>query len=483
MIQWWYSANPIVEIVAFAEAIPVLFARYLQAPAFHRRMLLGAGLFISLGTLLCSFYPAWQIPFLAITLITCVWVWRNHRHAFHGDWRDVALLATVLAGLAAILVPLFLSAREALAILGQTEYPGSRFSTGGEAKPRFSLCWPNMTVTPFWDSVKGENQCRISRIYSLVPLSLLPPAWAQWKARRHGGDLLLWLFLGFLAILYVFAFAGFPRWLARATGFFQVTTARIWLATGFLELAILFRALSLLDLEDWISLRRWPVATILVLLVGIVTGIVVQNGIRVLAPFPLWKTVAFIWLPAALAFVAVLKRNALSILFLTGLCGFMAFTVNPLGRGLASIYKNPLAQKIAEIRAQDPDALWLAAAGITFQLSSYPICMGARTISSVHTYPNVERWASMGSPDDKPKWNRYAQIWAGINEDPDMPTLYKGGGDNFTVVFSCKDLQRIGVKYLMTKRKFPPKIGPATFTLLFQGCGFRIYGLTYDQAS
>ena len=69
--------------------------------------------------------------------------------------------------------------------------------------------------------------------------------------------------------------------------------------------------------------------------------------------------------------------------FASGLC------VNPIIRTTDIIYEKPIAKKIAEIREENPNAIWISDAA-SFHVSNYMVANGVRTLNSTSVYPSLE---------------------------------------------------------------------------------------------
>ena len=72
--------------------------------------------------------------------------------------------------------------------------------------------------------------------------------------------------------------------------------------------------------------------------------------------------------------------------------------------------KVPVLQEISKIHESDEQALWIVE-GMELPFLNAPIMVGAPTINSTNTYPDLERWRILDKSGKYEKnYNRYAHI-------------------------------------------------------------------------
>ena len=117
--------------------------------------------------------------------------------------------------------------------------------------------------------------------------------------------------------------------------------------------------------------------------------------------------------------------------------------------------KNRTAVNVSSVVTDDQDALW-AVDTLDFPWGNYPIMMGAATINSTNTYPNLARWESIDTGgDESDVYNRYAQIKITLTgaEDVDTDNQFKLLNDDyFSVSLSNKDVKKLKIRYVLTSR-------------------------------
>lgn len=183
-------------------------------------------------------YPAWQISlaYLFAPLALAVW-WRDRRSLAWGrpQWLAAALALAVAAG---ILLAWWLDARDAVASVRGTVYPGQRSTeAGGDIDRWFLLKGLLSPVTMYRDSslLFGASDA------GSVPLLLVPALGAMalrwWSQRRI--DAVGAALAGYLAVALGFMYGGFGTTLARWTLWGSTTAYRFDLALGTAQLLIL----------------------------------------------------------------------------------------------------------------------------------------------------------------------------------------------------------------------------------------------------
>ena len=143
--------------------------------------------------------------------------------------------------------------------------------------------------------------------------------------------------------------------------------------------------------------------------------------------------------------------------------------VNPLQKGTDVIYNNDVVQHISKIKSNDSDALWIVVNDRS-QIHNIPIMVGAKTINSTNTYPNMDTWHKI-DPDGKYQdiYNRYAHIHADVTEWETNFVL--NAPDNFTVLVNQKDLEKLNVTYILSDKP----LDQYEFTLVSSPSNYYIY--------
>ena len=169
---------------------------------------------------------------------------------------------------------------------------------------------------------------------------------------------------------------------------------------------------------------------------------------------------------ALIMFALLFKLKKFFILAMTILVSVSGITVNPIVHGTGAIDKKTLAEEIVKIKKEDPDALWLS----EDNLYNFTPALGVKTINSVRFYPDMKLWHKI-DPKHKNEeiYNRYAHVRAFIDKGKTDFRLDRP--DNFTVTLNFTDAEKLGIKYVISKRpledynplnyaQFEPVYGP-----------------------
>ncbi len=182
-------------------------------------------------------YPAWQISLAYLVVpLGLAWFMVARRELSFG-WPQVAAMAAAIAVAAVILLAWWFDAREAVAAIRSTVYPGQRsLEVGGDADRWFLIKGLLSPITMYRDAsiIWGASDA------GSVALFLVPAAACSllrwWAARQIDAvGAVLW---GYIAVVLYFMFVGFsPEW-ARATFCGSTTVYRLDLALGMAQVLV-----------------------------------------------------------------------------------------------------------------------------------------------------------------------------------------------------------------------------------------------------
>ena len=154
--------------------------------------------------------------------------------------------------------------------------------------------------------------------------------------------------------------------------------------------------------------------------------------------------------------------------------------VNPVIRTTDVIYEKPICSKFAEIREQDPDALWLGDdTGI--YLNNYMVANGLRTIDSTNVYPNLELFELLLGENAEPQkkfYNRYEHM--NINLTDGETHIELPAADNMLIWLNYHDLQKLGIDYIVVKNDINERGYEMNFEKLYEEDGLYIFKPVYE---
>ena len=230
MQYWWNGSSNF-----FHPFFPWIVLAPLMAMPFAARLALFFWLLVS--ALLSYFYPpnAIALGFVAVVMWLTIWPdWLR-------EWRKIAALG-LTAAIAGATVLFYL--RDALAVLGQTIYPGQRISGGGGVYFRWWLTQllPTSHMNHHVPLIPGPNICELSTIgsvYVLAVLFFLP--WRQVLAQSSREDWRRWGFLLFgLLATQAWMTISLPPWAGYPLLWHLVQPGRMVVAGGVMLVAVAF---------------------------------------------------------------------------------------------------------------------------------------------------------------------------------------------------------------------------------------------------
>ena len=348
-------------------------------------------------------YPPWQISVATLlALLLAGWAWRDR-----AQWRWRApqwlALAVALLVLLALAGSWWLDAREAVAVLRDTVYPGQRSAeAGGNTEPWF---WLRGWLAPALMYVQSPyTAASDAGSFVLLPIPVGAAVLLAWRQRRRV-DAVCGALMLFSVLTVTFMFAGLPHALAQITGWNRVTPYRLDLALGLAQAGLI----GWLLMPGAASPIKWqqPFAVGVALL----TALHAAWQWRAL-PAPLAEMVspalALIGLAALmlLAWLLMMQRHAAFVALFALWTLAPALTFNPLAQAPAHLALAP-DLKAAGL-ADDPKGVAVIdARGWAMSLPT----AGVPVANSVFYTPEPSLWKSL-DPDGAQHalYNRYQRL-------------------------------------------------------------------------
>lgn len=453
VIQWWFAVNSFVEMIIAGNYAIVVFDRYLTTHDTRKRALYAFAIAWCAGVFGLSLYPAWMVPLAYVYLALAIWVLSSH-FGF-AKIKKTDILTAILAGivLTVSLVIIAYISKETILSVAETVYPGRRVETGG------GMWIENFyyVFNAFYPSVGyfgSKNACETSAFMSFFPMGIIMGISdvVIRVGRKVKQDLLVILMLALSGLLLIYCGLGFPRLLAKITLFSQSPAYRCIAIIGFVEIILVARSIANGFASDFFK-KKPAVSAVVSFVIAIMA---VAGGYICTEGYLGKKRCIIMCLVLAMIFFGMLnfeKFGKLAGVVMVGLVLCAGATVNPVQKGLSTIYESELSGMIEKVVAEDPQALW-AVDNMNNEMVNYPIMMGAPTVNSVNTYPVLERWSTI----DKDKayadvYNRYANIAISIVGDDEGTNFELIAADNFKVSMTPDDIKTLGIDYILTDRE------------------------------
>lgn len=460
-VQWWFSVCGLVEMLIFGQLALILADAYLDSTSYRVRLLCSLGIAWCLGVFLLTFYPAWQIPFAYIFLALLVALLvRKLPHSMHG-WRDVSLIALVIAIVVATAAYVFLfRSWDTIQQVMNTAYPGNRSSTGGGALGSF-FYYPLSVIAPLSDEGILPNVCEASSFYTLFPLSLLLPLAIMAKERKAN----VWMvcLLVVFALLGCYVAFGLPEFLANATLLSKSVSYRVDVPLGYLLVLLLFFSIPrirVLGIPERIALG---VVSVLLLVIGLCSfeSSIGTKRMLVCLVFAVAPIIALLF-PSRRG----QERIACACLIMIGLLS--GALVNPVRGGLSEYFENGVARAIEE--ASSESSVWATMNSPTTG-NNIPASLGHRTMNSTNAYPQLDTWYKI-DPDHEYEeiYNRYAHIQMSLTDGPTGFELLSP--DKISIEVTTDDIHELGITNAVS---YGQPIENEAFELITETNGFYFY--------
>jgi hypothetical protein len=425
MQLWSMNAAPVAIAggLGIAAAIAVLEAR-------SRRTLAAGALALawSIPAFVVAFYPPYQVVagWLAAALLLG-WLLARRGVAAPGSRAGLVVFALgAAAGLAACAALLF-DAREAIAAMAGTVYPGQR-AAGGDTVAWWRLASNDLLLPA---RVASESDAMASaRSWLLFPV--IAAAEVLRVARGRGPlDPIAAALLAFLAALALHVSVGLPGPLASALGFSWVPASRAGIGFALGEALLLVRFLTRGDRRERATqTEALSIATAWVVALG-----AAANELHArFAELGDAATFALVLANGALAYAIV--RRARPALLLGGLVAASAAATlwwSPLVRGGSSYLRdNALAQRILAVDRAEGGATRWAVFGPP-PLPNLLRAIGVRALNGVQPIPQLALWANLDPEgDDRAIYDRYAHVLFEVDRS-ERPSFHRMGPDAFSV--------------------------------------------------
>lgn len=470
VVQWWFAINGLVEQLIFGQLGVLLLYWYMTIHDYKKRVLIAFGLMISVGTFLLVFYPSWQIPYAYVFVLFAFWVFLKNLHNFKINKNDFIIFAVFLLIFLIIMGHILSNSLDTIKIILNTSYPGSQVFNGGGTFNALLYYVPTIFYPLIQDNL-SINVCNYSVFVDLFPIPLILSGITLFYQKTK--DKLLVGLLILYSLFIIFYIVTFPDLIIDLTLRSHIKTARLPSVITFIGILILIRSIS--NLKE-LNHRR------LIVLVSAILAIIMcylscfEYGDYYLSFMPIVIVIIYSIL-FSVSFLASSKRNqkiflicVIALSFLTG-----AF-VNPIDYGADVIYESDFFHHVEKIVEDDSNAIWVT----NGMDCNCLVPAGAKTVNSVNTYPDLEKWQKIDEKDQYYEiYNRYAHISVNLQDETD--TSFKlPQADFFQVKLNVNDLEKLNVSYIATDKNYEKFSNEnVTFEKIYTDHEFKIYHVRY----
>lgn len=442
-VQWWFMQH-VGDIVFFSIAMIVSFYKYFEYHHSTKFRVINSIIFISstIGFALVI-YPALQIPFAYLIIVFMLLIFLKFIKRNRLNRVDYTLIICILVAIFGVLAYFVYTSYDAIQLSLNTIYPGKRISLGGEIELfRLSDFMLNAYM-PFRDiSIAGLNNCEVSSFINFFIGSgiILLVSIKNKKADSIGISLFI-----VAGCQLIWCFVKFPEWFAKITLLSYVPSARMSLAFSFTAMLLSIWAIGVLFREKLFSKKTGVFISIVNFTFYV--SLILSSAFTEYVSIKLYIILFVIYFIINIGLFCKIKRVFyISILIIIIVSGM---TVNPLAKGVGSIYNKTLSKAIIDISSEDPNGVWITEGGEIN--GSYVYANGAKVFNGIQFYPDIKKWNKIDiTHENSFYYNRYAHVRVDLIDDETSYTLNRL--DSITVNVNLNDLSKVNVRYIITTR-------------------------------
>lgn len=476
-VQWWFAINGLVEQLIFGQLGVLLINWYMNIEDYKKRLLIAIGLMISIGTFILVFYPSWQIPYAYIFILLAIWIFLKNKDHFTYTKIDLIIFGVLFIIFSVIMIHVLSNSLETIRQILNSAYPGSQVYNGGGSINVLTYYLPQIFF-PLKQSDIATNVCNYSVFMDLFPIPFIISAIVL--LYQETKDKLLIGLIALYFVLLIFYWFHLPEILIKLTLRGTIHTSRLPSVLTFMGILILIRAMS--------SLKRLDNKRLIIIGSVIISIIMVYwskfEFVNYYSPLMGIITIIFYSMIFAITLRASSKKNQkiflIAVICLTFLSGAL---VNPVDQGTDVIFESDHYKHIEEIVQKDPNGIWLVH-DLSILNNNIPITAGAKTINSVQTYPDLEKWQKIDvNNQNNSIYNRYCHIVPNllVNDNNTQSYFELKHPDSIQLNLNINDLKKLNVTYIESKVKLNEySNGNVTFVKLYEDGEYKIFKVNYN---
>jgi hypothetical protein len=472
-VQWWYCMDTLI----WGQIVLVFIDKFMNTSKKRNKYLCALGILIAGLSYVFVLYPAWQLSFGYLFLAMVIWI--LIKNIKYGDYRftkhDVAVIVITLICIVLLLGRWYMKSSDTMVAEMSTDYPGERCEKGGGAINLYSYFYD---IFYTFEAEFPINYCEYSSMLSLFPI---PMILGLIYVLRNKKDLHFWIPMlvvcGFLSIWCVW---GFPEILAKITKMSMTTASRATIPLGTACIYMLIYLMGNFEKDDKLLNKKLSYfLTVFFTLYIVYKAKTTIDPSEYLDKFKiLLGGEIFLVLIYGILNLNCEKIRNYTIYGLIAVALATGLRVNPIIRTTDIFYTKPVAIKMQEIKAEDPDAIWAVVDG-GWYCNDYAVANGIRTINSTNVYPNLEMYENIlgeEAEENRKTYNRYAHVNFEItDEESTVKLLY---ADNVAIKLNYKDLSKLDIKYILSTVDLSEESFSDIFEELYNEDGMYIYKVT-----
>lgn len=469
-VQWWFAINGLVEQLIFGQLGILLINWYMTTANYTKRLIYALLMVICIGGFLIVFYPSWQIPFAYVFILMALWIFLKNKNNFSYDKKDIILILASLGILAVIMIHILTNSLDTIKIILNTAYPGNEvFNAGGAWK---NMCYYIASILfPLTSANIPINTVEHAVFIDFFPAPLILSLIVLFKQKTK--DKLLIGLLALYLLFMIFFFVQLPDSIISITLRNHMKTDRLFVVISFISVLILIRSLA--------GLKEIADKKLIIIFSIILSAIMVYLSSLVFSAYYSQLMIIILLIVYAVAFSLLFLAHSdkgkialligvICILFTAGAL------VNPIDRGTDVLFENDYIKEVQTIVNNDPSANWI----VQDMQIDYLTISGAKTINSVNTYPDLNKWHAIDpNGENEEIYNRYAHIMIEFNNNTNT-TFKLTSADLFTVSLNVNDLEKLNVTYIESKNSLEEFNNThIKFENIYENQGYKIYKVNY----
>lgn len=470
LVQWWFAINGLVEQLIFGQLAILLINFYMNTEDYRKRLLAALGMVICIGGFGLAMYPSWQIPFGYVFVLLAAWIFLKNRKTFSFNKKDFLIIIASIAIFGVLIAHILLNSLETLKIVMHTVYPGGEVFNGLFDLSYFFNYVPS-AYFPIMPEGMADNVVEKSVFIDFFPVPLILSFIVLFYQKTK--DKLLYGLLALYLILVIFLLVALPDSVISLTLRSHIRTARLICIIGFVGCLILIRSIS--------SLRKFADKKLIIPLSVVLSAIVVYASTFVYQEYYVtWMIVLLVVFYSIFFSIIFLSHSpkgkkvflisCIALAFLTGAL------VNPVDRGTDVVFESNYIHEVESIVQNDPNANWI----VTDLYLNSLIPVGAKTVNSINTYPDLNKWHTIDpSGQYENVYNRYAHICV-IFQDEKPTEFLLNSPDIIHLYLNVNDLEKLNVTYISTPTDMTKFSNDnVTFNQIYEENNYRIYHVSY----
>ena len=472
MVQWWFAINGLVEMLIFGQLGILLINYYMTMDDYKKRFITAFGLMVCAGTFILVFYPSWQIPFGYVFILLAFWIFFKNKSQFNYNRKDLIIFIVCLAIFSIIMIHILFNSLETIKLILHSAYPGGMKYNGGGDLFYFVKYIPSI-IFAMKPNMPALNVVELSSFIDFFPIPIILSGIVLFYQKTK--DKLLMALLALYLVLFIFYAFPLPEIITKLTLRDHIFTPRLFVVIGFLGCLMLIRAIA--DLKEYKNKKIFAILSIGISAVMVYCAMFYFN-----VYLPTWL-IPLLFILYSIVYTIIFLSSSdkgktiflITCIILTLSAGAL---VNPVEHGTDMVFESNYIQEVQHLVDENPNASWLVMDSVYLNTL---IPTGAKTINSIHTYPDFDKWSILDPNNEYfDVYNRYAHVVIILNND--TPTNFQlASQDIIHLYLNVNDLEKLNITYIAATIELTQLSNEnVTISEIYHDGEFKIYKVTYN---